>query len=76
MVHAVIMVETGVATSMDVLERIVALDRVLEGHVVAGDYDIVVEVEGDEVYDLLEAASTEIQAVQGVADTRTYVSLS
>lgn len=75
MVHAVIMVETGAAKSTDVLDRILELDRVLEGHVVAGDYDIIVEVEGDEVYDLLEAVSTEIQDIQGVADTRTYVSL-
>lgn len=75
MVHAVIMVETGAAKSTDVLDRILALDRVLEGHVVAGDYDIIVEVEGDEVYDLLEAVSTEIQDIEGVSDTRTYVSL-
>lgn len=75
MVHAVIMVETGAAKSTEVLDRILELDRVLEGHVVAGDYDIIVEVEGDEVYDLLEAVSTEIQDIQGVNDTRTYVSL-
>lgn len=75
MVHAVIMAETGAATSTTVLERLLGLDRVLEGHVVAGDYDIIVEVEGDEVYDLLEAVSTEIQDVEGVLDTRTYVSL-
>ena len=75
MVYAVIMVETGPATSTDVLDRVLALDRVTEGHVVAGDYDIIVEVEGEEVYDLLEAVSTEIQEIDGVADTRTYVSL-
>ncbi len=75
MVYAVIMVETGAATSTDVLDRVLALDRVTEGHVVAGDYDIIVEVEGEEVYDLLEAVSTEIQDIDGVADTRTYVSL-
>ncbi len=75
MVYAVIMVETGAATSTDVLDRVLALDRVTEGHVVAGDYDIIVEVEGEEVYDLLEAVSTDIQAIDGVADTRTYVSL-
>jgi DNA-binding Lrp family transcriptional regulator len=57
------------------LERVLGLDRVLEGHVVAGDYDIIVEVEGDEVYDLLAAVSTELQEIEGVVDTRTYVSL-
>ena len=75
MVHAVIMVETGAAASTDVLGRVLELDRVLEGHVVAGEFDVIVEVEGDEVYDLLEAVSTNIQEIEGVADTRTYVSL-
>jgi DNA-binding Lrp family transcriptional regulator len=75
MVHAVIMVETGASKSTEVLDRVLAMDRVIEGHVVAGEYDIIVEVEGDEVYDLLEAVSTDIQSIQGVSDTRTYVSL-
>lgn len=75
MVHAVVMVETGATTPTDALDRVLALDRVTEGHVVAGDYDVVVEVAGEEVYDLLAAVSTELQAIDGVVDTRTYVSL-
>jgi len=75
MVNAVITVQTGAAPSTEVLDRVLALDRVTEGHVVAGDHDIIVEVEGEEVYDLLEAVSTDVQAIDGVTDTRTYVSL-
>lgn len=75
MVHAVVMVKTGTAKSTAILEEIRALDGVREAHVVAGDYDVVVEVEADEVYDVLEIASTAIQGIEGVADTRTYVSL-
>jgi DNA-binding Lrp family transcriptional regulator len=75
MVHALIMVETGTAQSTEILESIRALDGVTEAHVVAGDYDVIVEFDGDEVYDVLETASSRIQGIEGVADTRTYVAL-
>lgn len=75
MVHALIMVETGTAKSTEILDDVRQLEGVVEAHVVAGDYDIIVEFEGDEVYDVLETASTRIQGIEGVADTRTYVSL-
>jgi DNA-binding Lrp family transcriptional regulator len=75
MVHAVVMVETGTAKSTEILEKITALDRVHEAHVVAGEYDVIAEIEADEVYHVLETASTEIQGIEGVVDTRTYVSL-
>lgn len=75
MVHAVVMVETGTAKSTEILDDITALSGVLEAHVVAGDYDVIVEVEADEVYEVLETASTDIQSIDGVSDTRTYVSL-
>jgi DNA-binding Lrp family transcriptional regulator len=75
MVHAVIMVEAGTAQSTDILDPIRELAGVLEAHVVAGDYDIIVEFEAGEVYEVLEAASSSIQGIEGVADTRTYVSL-
>jgi len=75
MVHAVVMVETGAAKSTKILDDITALDGVLEAHVVAGDFDVIVEVEADEVYEVLETASTQIQGIDGVSDTRTYVSL-
>lgn len=75
MVHAVVMVETGAAKSTETLDDITGLDGVLEAHVVAGDFDIIVEVEADEVYEVLETTSTQIQSIDGVSDTRTYVSL-
>jgi len=76
MVHAVIMVRTGPAASEDVRQSISAIDGVVDAHVVAGDFDIIAEVEGGEVYDVLSTASTDIQALDGVEDTKTYVSLN
>ena len=75
MVHAVIMVETGTAKSAEILDAIHELPSVTEAHIVAGDFDLIVEVEVEEVYDVLQTASNDIQRIDGVTDTRTYVSL-
>lgn len=75
MVRAFIMVETAVGASEDLLGPITKLPQVREAHVVAGDYDIVVEVEGEEVYDVIHAASGDIQGLDGVVDSRTYVAI-
>ena len=75
MVHAFIMVKTAAGRSEDVLQAARGLDQISEAHVVAGDFDVIVEVEADEVYEVLETASTQIQGIDGVSDTRTYVSL-
>lgn len=76
MVHAYIMVRTGPAASGTVREAILDLDGVEDAHVVAGEFDVIAEAEGSAVYDVLQVASTGIQGVEGVAETKTYVALS
>ncbi len=76
MVHAFIMVKTGVGESEGNLEWIRDLPEVLEAHIVAGDYDIIVEVEVENVYSVLHAAASKIQGLEGIVDTKTYISLS
>lgn len=76
MVHAFIMVTTGAGASQEVRTALRDLDPVEEAHVVAGKFDVIVEVDGTEVYDILRTASNDIQSVPGVDETKTYVSLS
>ena len=75
MVTAVVMVKTGAGESEDSVEAIRAIDAVTEAHVVAGEYDVIAEVEADEVYDVLHTASSSIQGLPGVVDTKTYIAL-
>ena len=75
MVHAFIMVKTAAGKSEDLLAAIRELGRVDEAHIVAGDYDIITEVDAEEVYEILHTASSEIQGLDGVADTKTYISM-
>lgn len=75
MVHAFIMVKTASGQSEQLLGAVRDLESVSEAHIVAGDYDIIAEVDAGEVYEVLNTAASGIQGVEGIADTKTYVSL-
>ena len=76
MVHAFIMLRSGAGAANDVRDTVAELQGVEVAHVVAGQYDIIAEVDGTEVHDVLETVSSRIGTVDGVTDTRTYISLS
>jgi DNA-binding Lrp family transcriptional regulator len=75
MVRAFVMVKTAAGKSAELRERINERDGVLDAHVVAGQYDIIAEGEGDEVYTVMDTVATEIHDLTGIVDTRTYVCL-
>lgn len=75
MVHAFIMVKTAAGESERLLDPIRELSNVAEAHVVAGDYDVITEVESEEVYEVLKTASSGVQGLEGVTDTKTYISM-
>lgn len=75
MVRAFIMVKTAAGASEGTVGQIRQLDEVLEAHVVAGEFDIIAEVDAPEVYDILHTASSSIQGLDGVVDTKTYIAL-
>lgn len=76
MVHAFIMVRTGPGTGQEVRSVVDDIETVVDAHVVAGEFDLIAESEGSEVYDVLSTASSDIQAIDGVLETKTYMSLS
>ena len=75
MVRAFIMVKTAAGKSADLQEGIRAVDGILDAHVVAGQYDIIAEAEGDEVYTVIHTVATKLHELEGVVDTRTYICL-
>jgi DNA-binding Lrp family transcriptional regulator len=75
MVRAFIMVKTAAGKSADLQNRVREMDAVLDANVVAGQYDIIVEAEAEEVYDVIHTVATEITEFDGVVDTRTYICL-
>ncbi len=75
MVHAFIMVKTAAGRSEGLLSEIRSLEPVGNAHIVAGNYDIITEVDTGEVYDVLDVASSKIQGLDGVSDTKTYIAM-
>jgi len=75
MVQAFIMVKTAPGESAQLQDRISGMEAVTEAHVVAGGYDIIVEADGPEVYDVIRTVATDIRELDGVVDTRTYICL-
>jgi DNA-binding Lrp family transcriptional regulator len=75
MVRAYIMVKTAAGKSEALLDAAQSLSGVTEAHIVAGKYDIIIEAQGEEVYDVMHSVATDVRDLDGVADTRTYICL-
>lgn len=76
MVHAFVMVRSEAGTPQEVRDTLETVDAVTQAHVVAGEYDLIVEVDAPTVYDVLDVATDEIQEIEGVLETKTYVSMN
>jgi len=75
MVDAFVMLRTGAGRSEDVVAAVREVEGVTEAHIVAGEFDVMAEVTAEEVYDVLKTASTSMQELDGVTETRTYIAL-
>jgi len=75
MVHAFIMVKTAAGKSEGLLAEIDELETVSDAHIVAGNYDIIAEIDAQEIYDVLQTASSRMQRLGGVTDTKTYIAM-
>jgi DNA-binding Lrp family transcriptional regulator len=75
MVRAFMMVTTEAGSSADLQRQIQNIGAVVEANVVAGQYDIIVEVEGESVNSAIHAVATDLRDLGGVTDTRTYICL-
>lgn len=75
MVHAFVLLDCAAGTAQSVCAEVKEVSAVEEAHVIAGDFDVVVELTAEEVHDLLSVVTREIRSLDGVGTTRTYISL-
>jgi DNA-binding Lrp family transcriptional regulator len=75
MIRAFIMAKTAAGKSTVLLDQIRATEGITEARVVAGQYDIIAEATGGEVYDVIHSVATSVCDLDGVVDTRTYICL-
>lgn len=75
MVEAYVTVITAAGTAQEAIEGIRNVEGVEKAHIVAGEFDIVAQVTADEERDLLRLVTDEIQPIDGVGRTSTYIVL-
>ena len=75
MVSAFIMIKTVAGKSEELLAAVRGAEGITEAHIVAGQYDIIAEATGTEVYDIMQSVAGHVRDLDGVADTRTYICL-
>jgi DNA-binding Lrp family transcriptional regulator len=75
MVNAFVMVKVAAGTVEEVIAQVREMPFVTEAHVVAGEYDVIAEVETEEMYQVMETFASDILHLGGTVDTKTYVSM-
>ena len=75
MVQAYVTIMTAAGTAKEAIDGIRSIEGVDTAHIVAGEFDIVAQVTADEERDLLQLVTDEIQPIEGVGRTSTYIVL-
>ncbi|MEF8842246.1 MAG: Lrp/AsnC ligand binding domain-containing protein [Haloarculaceae archaeon] len=75
MVVAYVMVKAFTGEADRLRREIEAVPGVVSAHIVAGDVDIIAKMEVETPADVKQVSATDIQSIDGVEDTRTYVAM-
>jgi DNA-binding Lrp family transcriptional regulator len=75
MVTAYIMVKANTGEADRLKGEMESLDGVQSAHIVAGDVDFVVKVDVETPAQVKSIVADHIQAIDGVEDTQTYISM-
>ncbi len=75
MVIAYVLIKANTSEADRLLEHVRDLENVLDAHVVAGDVDLIAKVEVDSPQAVKDIVANNIQAIDGVENTETYISM-
>lgn len=75
MPKAYVTIVTSAKMSPEVVARLEEIPEIVDAHIVAGDFDVIAELDASETNDLLPIVTRRIQGIEGVGHTRTYVVL-
>lgn len=75
MVHAYIMVKAHTGEADRLRDAIEAIEGVERAHIVAGDIDLIAVVDVGTPGAVKDIAATEIQSIDGIEDTQTYIAM-
>lgn len=71
MLEAYVMIQTGAGTAQTSLSAIRGIKGVSRANIVAGEFDIIANIEAESPHDLLRLVTEDIQTLEGVGRTRT-----
>lgn len=75
MVKAYIMVKAHTGEADRLRDSIATVEGVERAHIVAGDVDIIAVADVDTPADVKDVAAAEIQEIDGVGNTQTYIAM-
>ncbi len=75
MVVAYLMVKAHTGEADRLKDDIEAIDGVVSAHIVAGDVDIIAKVDVDSPADVRDVVASNVQGLDGVEDTHTYIAM-
>ncbi|ELY45266.1 Lrp/AsnC family transcriptional regulator [Natronorubrum sulfidifaciens] len=75
MVRAFVLIDAASGTPAPVCQTVCETEEVVDAHVITGDFDVMVEVTGDDPQTILTTVTESIRPLEGVGTTRTYVCL-
>ena len=76
MVVAYILIKANTGEADRLLSDVSEVDGVIDSHVVAGDVDLIAKIEVDAPTDVKQIVANELQSIDGVEDTETYISMN
>ncbi|WP_436347255.1 Lrp/AsnC family transcriptional regulator [Natronorubrum sp. FCH18a] len=75
MVTAFIMVKANTGEADRLRDSIETIEGVQSAHIVAGDVDIIAKARVETPAAVKEIAATQIQGIEGIEDTQTYIAM-
>ncbi len=75
MVTAFVMIKANTGEADRLRDAIEAIEGVESAHIVAGDIDIIAKATVDTPAAVKEIAATQMQGIDGVEDTQTYIAM-
>lgn len=76
MVVAYVLVKANTGEADRLLNDVEQVEGVVDAHVVAGDVDLIAKIDVDAPTDVKRIVANELQSVDGVEDTETYISMN
>lgn len=76
MVVAYVLIKANTGEADRLLSDVGEVDGVVDSHVVAGDVDLIAKIDVEAPTDVKRIVANNLQSIDGVEDTETYISMN